>query len=74
MPKTPLQQAAKNPEFIGEHTIASGDTLSYISLIYYGYSSKSTFMILYEANKDVIADNPNMISAGKVLRIPKLEK
>lgn len=73
-PSIPSQRPAKKQEFIAEHTIAAGETLSHISLKYYGSAVKAKYMIIYEANKDVIGDNPNMISVGKVLRIPKLEK
>jgi nucleoid-associated protein YgaU len=29
-------------------------------------------MVIYEANKDAIGDNPNMVRAGTVLKVPEL--
>lgn len=74
MPKVPYQEVAKKPEYLAEHTVAQGETLSHISLKYYGSAVKAKYMIIYEANKEVIGDNPNMIRAGTVLNIPKLEE
>jgi nucleoid-associated protein YgaU len=31
-------------------------------------------MVIYEANKDVIGDDPNKIRTGQVLKIPELPK
>jgi nucleoid-associated protein YgaU len=61
-------------KFIAEHTVTSDDTLSHISLKYYGSAAKEKWMIIYEANKTVIGDNPNKIRAGQVLKIPELPK
>lgn len=74
MPQIPSQEVAKKPEYLAEHTVAQGETLSHISLKYYGSAVKAKYMIIYEANKDVIGDNPNMIRPGTVLNIPKLEE
>ncbi len=54
------------------HTVAEGETLSGISLKYYGSAVKEKYMIIYEANKDVIGDDPNLIVTGQVLKIPEL--
>ncbi len=62
--------AAKYTQFIAEHTVQPGDNLSFISQKYYGH--QGNFRIIYEANKDVIGDNMNLIRPGQVLRIPKL--
>ena len=56
--------------FIAEHTVAPGDSLSSISKKY--YDSAYHYPLIYEANKDVIGDDPNMIIEGTVLKIPKL--
>ncbi|HRO91431.1 MAG TPA: LysM peptidoglycan-binding domain-containing protein, partial [Promineifilum sp.] len=61
--------AAKYTQFIAEHTVQPGDNLSFISQKYYGH--QGNFRIIYEANKDVIGDNMNLIRPGQVLRIPK---
>ncbi|HNS38773.1 MAG TPA: LysM peptidoglycan-binding domain-containing protein [Promineifilum sp.] len=62
--------APKYTQFIAEHTVKAGDNLSFISEKYYG--TQANFRILYEANKDVIGDNMNLIKPGQVLKIPKL--
>ena len=59
-------------EYIAEHTIAAGETLSHVALKYYGSAAKDKWMPIYEANKGVIGDNPNRVSVGMVLKIPKL--
>lgn len=67
------KQAAAAPrfrEFIAEHTVVAGDNLSFISQKYYGH--QGNFRLIYEANKDVIGDNMNIIRPGQKLRIPKL--
>ncbi len=67
------REAAAAPrftEFIAEHTVVAGENLSYISQKYYGH--QGNFRLIYEANKDVIGDNMNLIRPGQKLRIPKL--
>jgi len=59
------------PQFIAEHTVAAGETLSEIALKYYGSAAKPKYMAIYEANKAVIGDNPNKIKVGMVLQIPE---
>ncbi len=56
-----------------EHTVVSGDTLSGLAAKYYGSGSRENWMAIYEANKEVIGDNPSMIRVGQVLQIPELE-
>lgn len=57
---------------IAEHKVVSGDTLGGIALRYYGNAAKPYWMVIYEANKAVIGDNPNMIKPGQVLKILEL--
>ncbi len=64
------QAAPRFTEFIAEHTVVAGDNLSFISQKYYGH--QGNFRLIYEANKDVIGDNMNIIRPGQKLRIPKL--
>ena len=66
--------AATPAKYIAEHTVIAGETLSHISLNYYGSAVKEKWMIIYEANKAVIGDNPNKIRAGQILKIPELSK
>lgn len=53
-----------------EHTVESGETLSGIAMKYYGSADRDDWMAIYEVNKDVIGDNPNLIKPGQVLTIP----
>lgn len=57
-------------EFIAEHKVVSGDNLSFISQKY--YNTQANWRLIYEANQEVIGDNPNLIRVGQVLKIPKL--
>ncbi|MCJ7715369.1 MAG: LysM peptidoglycan-binding domain-containing protein [Anaerolineales bacterium] len=66
-------QAVKNEKeklAVKKHIVVSGDTLSGIAKKYYGEAGK--YMKIYEANKAVIGDNPDMIKVGLELVIPKL--
>ena len=49
------------------HTVAHGDTLSAISLKYYGNANK--YQGIFEANKPMLG-HPDKIYPGQVLRIP----
>lgn len=66
-------EANKAPAVKTEHTVVSGDTLSGLAAKYYGSGSRENWMAIYEANKEVIGDNPSMIRVGQVLQIPELE-
>ncbi|NLF49848.1 MAG: LysM peptidoglycan-binding domain-containing protein [Leptolinea sp.] len=56
---------------LAEHTVQPGETLSGIAMKYYKSSTRESWMKIYEANKAVIGDNPGMIKAGQVFKIPK---
>lgn len=62
--------AAEAEQFIAEHEVVAGDNLSMISQKYYG--TQTNWQKIYEANKDVIGENPSLIRPGQRLRIPKL--
>ncbi len=62
------------PKVMAEHTVAANETLSHISLKYYGSAVKEKWMVIYEANKAVIGDDPGRIRSGQVLKIPELPK
>ena len=64
------KELVKKAKEVKKHTVAAGDTLSAISKKYYDDANK--YMKIYEANKDVIGDDPNMIKPGQELVIPKL--
>ena len=55
------------------HNVASDETLSHIALRYYGSAAKEKWMIIYEANKELIGDNPNIIRRGMELFIPDID-
>jgi nucleoid-associated protein YgaU len=65
-------QAAPKVEYIAEHVMKPDETLSHLSLKYYGSAVREKWMIIYEANKDVIGDNPAHVHPGTVIKIPKL--
>lgn len=50
------------------HTVVSGDCLWNIAKKYYG--SGADYTKIYEANKEVVGSNPNLIYPGQVLTIP----
>jgi nucleoid-associated protein YgaU len=61
------------PQFMAEYTVQGWDeTLSHVALKYYGNATRPYFLIIYEANKDVIGDNMNIIKPGMKLKIPVL--
>lgn len=68
--KPAAPQTAK--KYLAEHTVAAGETLGDISLKYYNSAVKAKYMAIYEENKDIIGDNPNVIKPGMVLKIPEI--
>jgi len=50
------------------HVVESGDTLYSIAEEY--YEDGDRYMEIYNANKDVIGKNPDLIKVGQKLRIP----
>ena len=66
------EEAARKAAFIGEHTVTAEDTLSHIALKFYGKATPPYYKLIYEANKDIIGDNMNIIVPGQVLQIPAL--
>ena len=61
-----LMKAAKE---VKKHVVVSGDTLSGIAKKYYDDAGQYTK--IYEANKKLIGDNPDLIKIGMELVIPK---
>lgn len=60
------------PTYMAQHKVAAGDTLSGIALKYYGSAVREKWMIIYEANRETIGDNPGLIRVGQMLNIPEL--
>lgn len=54
------------------HEVKSGDTLSHLALHYYGHATRPYYMLIYEANKEQIGDDPNRVKTGLKLNIPDL--
>lgn len=67
-PKTGKTQGV----FLAKHTVSGDETLSHIALKYYGSAAKDKWMLIYEANQDLIGPDPNRVARGLVLKIPKL--
>lgn len=65
--KKALEQG--NPRY---HVVASGDSLPKIAQKFYGDMRK--WPVIYEANRDVVGNDPNMIKLGQRLLIPVLPK
>jgi len=80
MSDTDKESFAKKPQnvpagvFMAEHKVAEGETLSHIALKYYGSAVKDKWMLIYEANTDVIGDDPGKIRPGMILKVPALPK
>ncbi len=67
-----MKAQAPKVEYIAEHTMKPDETLSHLALKYYGSAIREKWMVIYEANKDVIGPNPAQVKPGTVLKIPKL--
>lgn len=66
--KTRDDDTSPAPATTQTYTVLRGDCLWRIAKKFYGNGAKYT--IIYEANKDVIGGNPNLIYPGQVLIIP----
>jgi nucleoid-associated protein YgaU len=56
-------------QVVRTYTVRPGDSLSKIAKTLMGDAKK--WRVLYEANKDVVGGNPDLIQPGQVLKIPK---
>lgn len=50
------------------YTVVKGDSLSKIAKVHYGRFDK--WRLIYEANKAVIGNNPDLIKPGQVFTLP----
>jgi nucleoid-associated protein YgaU len=66
------QAEAAKPKFIAEHKLTATETLSHLSLKYYGSATRPYWMVIYEANKEAIGDNPSHVRVGMTINIPEL--
>jgi nucleoid-associated protein YgaU len=60
------------PKIIAKHKLTAEETLSHLSLKYYGHATRDYWMVIYEANKEQIGDNPAHVRVGMELVIPEL--
>ena len=56
-----------NNEYI-EYTVREGDSLYKIADKY--YINSALWRIIYDENKEIIGDNPDLIFPGQVLKLP----
>jgi len=56
---------------IAEHTVVADETLSSIAQKYYNNASEPYWMAIYEANKEEIGDNHNIILVDMHFFIPQ---
>lgn len=68
----PAEDAPATPpaDAEGTHTVVPGDTLYDITKAGTGDASLDNWKPLYEANKAVVGDNPDLIFPGQVLTLP----
>jgi len=64
--------AALKAQVLTEHTLKADETLSHLSLKYYGSAYEPYWRVIYEANKELIGDNPARVRPGMVIKIPVL--
>lgn len=72
-PKATVQKkraSDKKTDSTQSYIVVSGDCLWNIAKKFYGDGSKYT--VIYNANKDVVGSNPNMIYPGQILTIPAI--
>ena len=56
------------------HVVQPGENLSMIAQAYYGPEHASHWITLYNFNRELIGDNPDMIQAGIELLIPDISE
>jgi nucleoid-associated protein YgaU len=67
----PIPPSPERPPEARQHTVVRGDSLSRIAKAVYGNASK--WRVIYEANRDTIGSNPDLIQPGQVLVIPNID-
>ncbi len=66
---TPPQFAARGQ--VQTHVVQGGEFLRELAIRYYG--DDVLWTVIYAANRELIGENPNILTAGQVLIIPRLE-
>jgi nucleoid-associated protein YgaU len=65
-------EEAEKAKLITEHTLKADESLSHLALKYYGSAYEPYWRVIYEANKELIGDNPGRVRPGMVIKIPVL--
>ena len=65
------EPSADGTETIDTYVVQPGDTLSSIAREYYGDAWATSWQRIYEANRDVIGDDPGRLQIGMTLDIPQ---
>lgn len=68
---TPVEPAAGAGGAAETYVVQPGDTLSKIARQYYGEAWATSWQRIYEANRDVIGDDPGRLRVGMTLQIPQ---
>jgi polar amino acid transport system substrate-binding protein len=66
-----FEPRGSGPEAIAEYVVEAGDTLSKIAGRVYGDVSPTSWQRIYEANRELIGDDPSRIEVGMTLAIPR---
>ncbi len=66
--KTRASETSPMPSSSQSYTVVKGDCLWTIAKRFYGDGKK--YKYIYETNKNIIGDNPNLIYPGQILTIP----
>ena len=54
------------------HIVQPGENLSNIAKTYYGDEQEAHWITLYNFNREIIGENPDLIQVGMALIIPEL--
>ena len=65
------EPSARAMETVDTYVVQPGDTLSKIARKYYGDAWATSWQRIYEANRDVIGDDPAQLQVGMSLDIPQ---
>ncbi len=66
------RQEPRPTDFLAEHAVKRGETLSHIAKHY--YNSPHHWPTIYRANRRLIGDDPNYLQSGWVLKIPQIDQ
>ena len=67
-------QSKNQEENLRIHIVQPGENLSLIARKYYGAENEVHWITLYNFNREVIGDNPDLIPVGMELKIPEIDQ